>query len=311
MADSEGKNPSIAPIQFVYRLWPPLWPPSRLLKYILFADDTNVFLSHKSLDHLIEIMNSELIIIANWFKANRLSLNLEKTNFIVFSSLRKKLSTIKPLYINEIPIIQTRSSKFLGVIVDEHLTWRDHVLAVSNKIAKNIGVLLRVRHCLPKHILFNLYYTLIFPYLSYCNLLWGSNYKTYLNHLFNLQKRAIRIVCNIPWKSSIEPVLTKHNLLSLFKINKYQVYLFMYRLYHNLLPTSLSSNFQRGFHIHNYFTRFSHQYRSHPARLKIKQLSINCLGPVLWNSLPEVIRKSPSMGSFKLSVKKFIIFDKY
>src|SRR6218665_2403516 len=57
--------------------------------------------------------------------------------------------------------------------------------------------------------------------------------------------------------------------------------------------------------------RFSHQYRSHPACLKIKQLSINCLGPVLWNSLPEVIRKSPSMGSFKLSVKKFIIFDKY
>ena len=159
------------------------------------------------------------------------------------------------------------------------------------------------------NILFNLYCTLIFPYLSYCNLLWGSNYKTHLNHLFNLQKRAIRIVYNIPWKSSIKPVLTKHNLLSLFKINKYQVYLFMYRLYHNLLPTSLSSNFQRGFHIHNYFTRF--QYRSHPAHLKIKQLSITCLGPVLWNSLPEVIRKSPSMGSFKLSVKKYIIFDKY
>ena len=69
----------------------------------------------------------------------------------------------------------------------------------------------------------------------------------------------------------------------------------MYRLYHNLLPTSLSSNFQRGFHIHNYLTRFPHQYRSHSARLKIL-LSINCLGPVLWNSLPEVIRKSPSMG---------------
>src|SRR6218665_2710607 len=104
---------------------------SRLLKYILFADDMNVFLSHKSLDHLIEIMNSELIIIANWFKANRLSLNLEKTNFIVFSSLRKKLSTIKPLYMNEIPIVQTRSSKFLGVIVDEHLTWRDQGFFVT------------------------------------------------------------------------------------------------------------------------------------------------------------------------------------
>src|SRR6218665_2005663 len=102
-----------------------------LFSYVFYSWSLRyLHLWHKSLDHLIEIMNSELIIIANWFKANRLSLNLEKTNFIVFSSLRKKLSTIKPLYINEIPIIQTRSSKFLGVIVDEHLTWRDHVLAV-------------------------------------------------------------------------------------------------------------------------------------------------------------------------------------
>jgi len=69
----------------------------------------------------------------------------------------------------------------------------------------------------------------------------------------------------------------------------------MYHLYHNLLPASLSSNFQMGIHIHNYFTRFSHQHKSHPAHLKIKQLSITSLGPVLWNSLSEVTRKSPSM----------------
>src|SRR6218665_89081 len=156
------------------------------------------FLSHKSPDHLIKIMNSELIIIANWFKSNRLSLNLEKKYFIIFSSLRKKLSPMKPLYINEIPIVQTRSAKFLGVIVDEHLTWRDHVLAVSNKIAKNIGVLFRVRHCLPKHILFNLYYTLIFLYLSYCNLLWGSNYKTYLNHLLTCKNVLLELSVTFP-----------------------------------------------------------------------------------------------------------------
>src|SRR6218665_390459 len=104
---------------------------------------------------------------------------------------------------------------------------------------------------------------------------------------------------NLP--PDLKLVLTKHNLLSLFSKNKYKVYLFMYRLYNNLLPTSLSSNFQRGFHIHNYFTRFSHQYRSHPALLKIKQLSINCLGPVLWNSPPQVIRKSPSSSQLKNS----------
>src|SRR6218665_1240493 len=103
-------------------------------------------LSHKSLDHLIEIMNSKLIINVNWFKANRLSLNLEENNFIKFSSLRKRLSTIKPFYINEIPIVQTRSSKFLGVIGCEPLAWGGHVLGCPNKNTKNIGVLLRIRH---------------------------------------------------------------------------------------------------------------------------------------------------------------------
>src|SRR6218665_1591439 len=70
-----------------------------------------------------------------------------------------------------------------------------------------------------------------------------------------------------------------------------------------LVAYFLVFKFPKGISHSLLFTRFSHQYRSHPARLKIKQLSINCLGPVLWNSLPEVIRKSPSMGSFKLSVK--------
>jgi len=145
------------------------------------------------------------------------------------------------------------------------------VLAVSNKITKNIGVLLRVRHYLHKHILFNLYYTLIFPYLSNCKLLWGSKFKTYLIHLFILQKRALEMFVTYLGN---QMVLTKHNLVSLFKINEYKVYIFMYRLYYNLLPASLSSNFQMGIHIHIYSTCFSHQYRSHKAHLKIKQLSI-------------------------------------
>ena len=75
----------------------------------------------------------------------------------------------------------------------------------------------------------------------------------YLNHLFIWQKRAIRIVSNILWKSNINSVLFMLNiiLISLFNINKYQVYLFMYRLCYNLLSASLSKNIQAAFHIYN------------------------------------------------------------
>src|SRR6218665_3395707 len=98
------------------------------------------------------------------------------------------------------------------------------------------------------------------------------------------------------WESSMEHAFTHDNRGPQNSIGVHSVNI------HSFRPTATP--------IITYFTRFSHQYRSHPARLKIKQLSINCLGPVLCNSLPEVIRKSLSMCSFKLSVKKFIIFNK-
>jgi len=71
----------------------------------------------------------------------------------------------------------------------------DHITLITNKILKNLGIISRIKHCLPFHVLLNLYYTLIFPYLSYCNIVWGSNYPSYLLHLVILQKRIIRIVC--------------------------------------------------------------------------------------------------------------------
>src|SRR3984885_15376093 len=116
---------------------------STLLHFILFADDTNIFYSHKSLDSLMKLVNSELSTAADWFKANRLSLNLNKTSFIIFHSHRKSiLMQDLTIFIDNIPIQQVRSTKFLGVYVDENLTWTDHIAHISNKIAKNVGIII-------------------------------------------------------------------------------------------------------------------------------------------------------------------------
>src|SRR6218665_3639875 len=91
----------------------------------------------------------------------------------------------------------------------------DHITLITNKILKNLGIISRIKHCLPFHVLLNLYYTLIFPYLSYCNIVWGSNYPFYLLHLVILQKRIIRIVCNLPYLASTETCFTNLNILTL------------------------------------------------------------------------------------------------
>lgn len=280
---------------------------SSILKFVLFADDTNVFLSHSSYDLLFKIANDELIVIADWFKINRLSLNLEKTNFILFHTKKKIPNENRPLLINDTPITQTSTSKFLGVIVDHHLTWKDHIITITNKIAKNIGVLHRIKHCLPKAVLLNLYYSLIFPYLSYCNISWGSNYPSRLKHLITLQKRAVRIVCGVHWKASSAPLFRTHKLLSLPNINKLQVCLFMHRFHLNLLPISFKNYFTTGSNLHDHYTRHSHSYRSEFAHLKIKQFSIKCLGPQLWNGLPDHLTLLQSIDLFKTLLKKFLL----
>jgi len=165
----------------------------------------------------------------------------------------------------------------------------------------------RIRHCLPKSILFKLYYTLILPYLSYCNICWGSNYTTRLKHLFTLQKRAIRIVCNMHWMASTDSLFKPNKLLCLNDINKFQVCLFMYCFHFNILPITFKHYFTPGLIIHDHYTRQAHAYRSEAAHLKIKLFTIKCYGPHLWNKLPDYLTKLPTVGLFKSKLKNFLL----
>jgi hypothetical protein len=93
-------------------------------------------------------------------------------------------------------------TKFLGVVLDEHLTWKDHIKAISFKGAKNIGIIKRASFSLPLHVRLTLYYSLIYPYLTYCNIIWASTYKSNLQRLIIiLQKRVVRYVANVPYNS--------------------------------------------------------------------------------------------------------------
>ena len=114
-------------------------PKSTSLNPIMFADDTNLFYSNKNITTLFEFVNKELIKINTWFKTNKLSLNANKTKYVFFHKARKKKNlpiTFPILKINDTEIKREQSIKFLGVMIDENLTWRNHIDLIENKISK-------------------------------------------------------------------------------------------------------------------------------------------------------------------------------
>ena len=116
---------------------------SRLLDSIMFADD-NLFFNHKDIKHLFTVVNNELVNIKDWFTANKLSLNVEKTKYSFFHKPSKKDDIplcLPKLIINNTEIQREESVKFLGVLLDQHLTLKEHIKLTENKIAKNIGIL--------------------------------------------------------------------------------------------------------------------------------------------------------------------------
>ena len=134
--------------------------------FFLFADDTNALAADKNLKDLISKTNTELKLVSDWFKSNKLSLNAAKTNFIAF---HKHRSTLMPaasieLFIENSRIINVSSTKFLGVYINEFLTWDDHINSVCKKVSRNIGVLYKSSHLLSKSTLLTIYYSFIYPF---------------------------------------------------------------------------------------------------------------------------------------------------
>ena len=153
---------------------------------ILFADDSNLFLNGNSLKNIEQKINSELAEIAEWLKVNKLTLNVDKTVCMVFTNRHKENEVnikLEGRLINRVT-----KTKFLGVIIDDKLNWKAHISYISGKISTAIGVIIKARN-LGKGALLSLYYTLIFPYLTYVIKYGGQLINITLIHWLNCRKK--------------------------------------------------------------------------------------------------------------------------
>lgn len=157
---------------------------SNILHKVIFADDTNLFLSHKNLEHLQNLMSEELIKVDTWFKCNKFALYINKTNFIVFHSNRNRnnVEHIR-IEINDRAVERVESIKFLGIYIDEFLNFKKHIDELTKKLSKYVGLFFKLRHFLPVEALLTLYRSLFESHLNYCNVIWSNTYPSYLKKL--------------------------------------------------------------------------------------------------------------------------------
>ena len=159
---------------------------SKVLEMILFADDTNIFYSHTDASYLMEVVNLELKKITCWFYTNKLSINVKKSNFIIFRPRQNRQTLDLAFNISNYSIDRVKETTFLGVILDEHLTWKSHIHNVARKVSKAVGIIYKSSFCLDDSSLQILYFSLIFPYLFYCVSVWASTYPSNLRRLITL-----------------------------------------------------------------------------------------------------------------------------
>ncbi|MFZ2539889.1 MAG: reverse transcriptase family protein, partial [Oscillospiraceae bacterium] len=278
---------------------------SKLLQIIMFADDTNIFLTGKSLKQLNQQLNEELVLVNEWFKANLLSLNISKTSYIIFGN--RKYENLD-IYINNIQLIRQYETKFLGIILTADLKWTKHIDIVLSKTSKCLGIIAKVRHLLPLHLTKMLYMTLIEPYLNYCNLVWCSPDPTLmLNKNFKIQKKYCRLMTFSKFTAPSKALFTQLKLLSIFDIYRQQLATYMYKIINHLVPTLDHQLVRTGSSFHNYNTRTKDKLRKPFCRTKMRQNTLCYQGPKLWNQLPEFIKNAPSCNIFKSKMKSFLV----
>ena len=278
---------------------------SDLLKFILFADDTTILYQSPNINHLNNTLSSEINKVTTWFSANKLAINLSKTHSMLFSNKRgnPKLN----IKLQNISIEEKDVVTFLGVEVDNKLTWKNHITHICNKVSKSIAILRILRFSFPKHILIMVYMSLIYSYINYCNIIWGSADECHLKPLLVLQKKALRLITNSYFRDASAPIFYHLKLLPIPEVYDLNCLKFLYKCMVSDRFPSLKQRILDNKSSHNYETRFKSLLKPPFVRLHICKKAYLSHSIYLWNNLDPCVKESKSLHSFKFKIKQILL----
>ena len=262
-----------------------------------YADDTTPYTTNSDIQTLLAILQRNTEILMEWFNENYMKSNNDKCHLLISSPNEVSIK------VGNDEIINDKSVKLLGVIIDQNLNFNEHVTKLCKKASMKFHALARVSKYMSMSKLRIIMKAFIESQFGYCPLVWMFHNRTLNNRINKIHERALRLVYKDN-KSTFSELLSKDNSFSIHHRNLQKLAIEMYKVKHNISPEIMN----------NIFVRKENAYhlRSNPV-WKIRAVksvhngteSLSFRGPKTWDMLPDDIKKSESLREFVLKVKKW------
>ena len=273
-----------------------------------FADDTSIIYSSNHLKTIEANLNFDLKCVSEWLKSNRLSLNVKKTKLLFFRSKYKTIQENISIKIQGVRINPSSHVKYLGIFIDEHLSWKHQIKELSNKLSRANGIISKLRHHAPKSAVLSVYYALFYSHMVYACSVWSLTSKGNLDRITILQKKCVRLMIFSQYNSHTPPLFIKDKLITFLDIITSNKLKLAFDSKSNTLPEDLCILFHLNSTLHSYTTRsvtkegfFVPGIQSTSYGIKTLKYSV----PVIWNSFA---LSNPELCDIKYSfqLKRFL-----
>jgi hypothetical protein len=264
---------------------------------VFFADDCSLILTGDTYQEVEECANHDLQLIEKWLKANRLILNVKKSNYLIINLNHRSINDLNIVICNE-RLIRVTKVKILGVFFDDRFVFDEHINSLSKKMNQRIGLLSRLRHFLPEKTLVIVYNSIVLPILDYSLVLWGYTYSNHINRLITLQKRAIRVMTFSRFDAHSEPLFEKLDIMPLKKRLLFNSSIYIYKALNSLC--SLNSIKFFSFKTQRSSCRSANKLELFVpfTRLTVFQNTIFVKGVKIYNSIDLKIRSVDKLSKF-------------
>lgn len=271
----------------------------------LYADDTSLFYFGKSIESIIADAQCDLDKLNTWFQGNLLTINVSKTNYIIFAAVNKKMPNFVPLTINNQPITRVYQERFLGLILDSNLNWKPHLLQIKSKLTSLTGALRGVVRCLPPQVRYTIYNSLVKPHLDYLIEVWGTAAKTNLNMIQIAQNKLIKRLFNYNFLTPTTILYKETKILNILQSYIYNTCILIRKILTKDIHIQIT--FTKKQQVQKIKLRNANDIKLSVPRTNYGKKSIMYEGAQLYNKLPKDIKHAKSIKTFKKLLKHYLL----
>lgn len=272
----------------------------------LYADDTTLYETNSSKQEIEKKLQYAISDVANWCKQNGMVINLDKTKAMLVTTRQKRSRIDSDLNIlfNDVRLLTVSNEKVLGIQIDNHLSWGDHIRKVTRKMSTNIWLLSKIKGYLSHEHRLVFYKSYIQPHLDYANIVWGSTAKSNIKQIERLQKRACRVILDYNTENVYQSMIDL-KIMTVSERVFFRKAKLMYKVSNDLTPVYLSDMFSKrqqvdhdGNELQILRSVAADNFVLPKPRTELYKSSLAFSGPVIWNCIDNNVKSAPSVESF-------------